>query len=266
MTSLNALANPCGSALVSPESVAVLLEGVESNPELVSCASNSASIKYLASIYSTVSATYGHFLATSIDLIRVVFTITTLDMMIRSLLYGICLVALSAVDATQRPLADHGASQLLVTAILSHPEPPHHAYMQCVQVMSSKFHEYPTVGRAIYLSGAANTTLVELPPDSEEGWHRPPAPMWFVLLHGKAVVQTPWTGDEVVIEPPRADGSVREVSETGRIEPQMILALDTLGKGHLTFYPGSEATVALQIPLGASHGSLEWQIVRDGPC
>lgn len=46
---------------------------------------------------------------------------------------------------------------------------------------------------------------------------------------------------------------------------QMVLALDTRGKGHLTFYPGDEDTVALQIPLTDAE-TLEHELLHDGAC
>ena len=187
----------------------------------------------------------------------------------------------SSIPTLQQTPLRHSSSQakpppprsFLTTAVLSHTSPPHHAYLACLNVTSSPFHTYPTVGTSAFLSTATNVTYVVLPPHSEEGWHRPPAPMWFVLLRGKARVWTPLKGDEVWIEPPAATGLEAETDDRGeRASPstvydrQIVLALDVLGKGHLTFYPGDEQTVALQVPLGEGLGGLEWEFVGEGAC
>lgn len=186
---------------------------------------------------------------------------------IKGLLLCTSLLPILHAFEPQKPVSnDDFDSSLFITAIVSCPDPPHHAIMQCLRITSSTFHEYPTVGRSIYLSGAANTTLVELPPHSAEGWHRPPAPMWFVLLNGKAVVKTPWTGGEVVIVPASSSSNSNKRGVRGSRQAQMVLALDTLGKGHLTFYPTSETTTALQIPLGHDFGGLNWTVEYEGPC
>lgn len=172
------------------------------------------------------------------------------------------LIASTLSTSSQSPLQSSTPQHLHITTILSHPDPPHHAYMQCLKITSSTFHTYPTVGQSLFLSNTTNTTLVVLPPRSEEGWHRPPAPMLFVLLRGRAVVQTPWTRDNVTIAAP----SSLAHGDSGRVEPQMVLALDIAGNGHLTFYPGETETVALQIPLADGLGGLIWDVVREGPC
>ena len=180
----------------------------------------------------------------------------------------ITLITLFTFTATQQaPLSltpKRRPSQLLITAIKSHTSPPHHSYMQCLIITSSTLLPYPTIGNSLFLSNTTNTTLVVLPPDSEEGWHNPPGPMWFVLLSGKAVVECPWSGDEVVIEPrqPTQD----PVFDGFSTYSQMILALDVQGKGHLTSYPSEEDTVALQIRLPNDLGGLSWQVFWDGPC
>lgn len=94
-----------------------------------------------------------------------------------------------------------------------------------------------------------------------------------MLLRGRAVVRTPWRGEEVIIAPPaefgvdgERDWEGSESGRVGRVERQMVLALDVLGKGHLTFYPGEAETVALQIPLGSGMGGLKWEVVGEGPC
>lgn len=91
-------------------------------------------------------------------------------------------------------------------------------------------------------------------------------------------MQTPSTGDEVWIEPSEGSTSSgngddgvragRRGERVERVERQIVLALDVLGKGHLTFYPGAEESVALQVPLGADWedwvGRLE--VVQEGAC
>jgi hypothetical protein len=170
---------------------------------------------------------------------------------------------------TQRILTGH-EKHLLMTAVVSHPEPPHHAYLICMK--SPPSHVYPTVGYATFLSGATNVTLVTLPPSSEEGWHRPPAPMWFVLLRGRARVECPWRNEEVIIQPDlvplRESGVAVEAERQQHIEPQIVLALDVLGKGHLTYYDGEEETLALQVPLedGWHWADKGWSKLHDGSC
>lgn len=95
--------------------------------------------------------------------------------------------------------------------------------------------------------------MVILPPRSEEGWHKPPHPMLFVLLSGRSHVVTP-----------HANGS-QEVWIDVAGPNQMVLALDSLGKGHLTYYPSDQETVALQIPL-ANVDDLQVDVLHDGGC
>jgi hypothetical protein len=187
---------------------------------------------------------------------------------------------LAQAGAFQHMIPDpvNGKERLHVTAVRNRQTHPYDSYLQCLQ-LSQPLHQYPTVGTSLTVSPASNITMVVLPAESEEGWHRPPAAMWFFLLHGRAQVVTPSTGDEVWIEPPDArgarlvavaSGDGRDVAgRTGkRVEKQAVLALDVRGKGHLTFYSREQETVALQIPLGENWE--EWvdalEIVADGPC
>ena len=172
------------------------------------------------------------------------------------------------------PVTTNAASHLLITAVRHRSSAPHHSYLQCLR-LPSPFHTYPTVGASAFLSSTSNATLVVLPPHSAEGWHKPPSPMWFFLLRGRARVETPSTGGEVWIErssePTPAGGDGEGGSEAGsgrRVERQIVLALDVLGKGHLTFYPGEEESVALQVPLGGDwEGWVEGlEVVREGAC
>ena len=52
-----------------------------------------------------------------------------------------------------------------------------HAALECWE-METPFHEYPTAGRAIMgLANVTNVSYVVLPPNSNEGIHKPPHPM-----------------------------------------------------------------------------------------
>jgi hypothetical protein len=64
----------------------------------------------------------------------------------------------------------------LVTAVLNSKSPPYHAIIEC-WALSTPFKTYPTVGKALALGDTSNATYVVLPPNSGEGWHRPPANM-----------------------------------------------------------------------------------------
>ncbi|EXJ68051.1 uncharacterized protein A1O5_08666 [Cladophialophora psammophila CBS 110553] len=77
-----------------------------------------------------------------------------------------------------------------MTALTNHPVPPYLARVQC-WALSADFTTYPTVGRALALGAVDNATYVVLPPRGAEGWHRPPHPMFFVLLSGVAQVYVP---------------------------------------------------------------------------
>ncbi|ETN45635.1 uncharacterized protein HMPREF1541_09467 [Cyphellophora europaea CBS 101466] len=196
-------------------------------------------------------------------------TIQILRIAITTLLY--LTLANSHPPASQHPIAatPSSPSHLLVTAVRSTAVAPHHdSYLQCLRA-SHPFTTYPTVGASSFLGPATNVTMVVLPPRSEEGWHRPPAPMWFVLLRGRALVRTA-DGDEVRIQ--GGSGGKKDGSHGERVEGQMVLALDVLGKGHLTFYPGDEESVALQVPLAegwdleSEVGEGRWEVVREGAC
>lgn len=214
---------------------------------------------------------------------RTMYLPTLASVLLFSLLVPSSHVAASqASDTFQQaiPTPEQAERHLLITAVRNQPNDSSDSYLQCVR-LPEPFHDYPTAGVSLPLSTAANITMVVLPPESEEGWHRPPAPMWFFLLSGSARVVTPSTGDEVWIEPPKAAEASTErgrqagrstrylgVNSRERVETQAVLALDVEGKGHLTFYPGEEETVALQVPLG--QGWIEWvdnlEVVWEGPC
>lgn len=194
------------------------------------------------------------------------------------LLCAVCTATFSSAPESQHALQLPSTPQtttthLHITAVRHRSSPSHHSYLQCLR-LPTPFHTYTTVGASTFLSATSNATLVVLPPNSAEGWHKPPAPMWFFLLRGRSRVETPSTGDEVWIEPSSSEstGMVDEaasaVGKGERVERQIVLALDVLGKGHLTFYPVDEETVALQVPLGADWedwvGGLE--VVREGAC
>ena len=145
------------------------------------------------------------------------------------------------------------------TAILSstaHPD----AYISCIQFLRpANFTSYPTVGK--YIPGIANVTnvtYVVLPPNSKEGLHKPPYPMFFVLLSGLAKVSVPPFDDESGLGPASLDrardygGEKTEEDVELWIRPDetgMIVAADMVGLGHHTAYPGDTESVALQIPF-----------------
>ena len=171
-------------------------------------------------------------------------------------------VKISQLDAPEIQSQEY----LNVTAVVSSPSPPHTALIQCWCIPSHPFNTYPTVGKSVFLGTVNNATMVVLPPHSEEGWHKPPFPMFFVLLSGKAHVQAPQTSRQPV------DTLAQQyVSEDQEVwievgsSNQIVLALDTLGKGHLTFYPGNTETVALQIPL-ADEEAPDHVLLHEGPC
>lgn len=64
-----------------------------------------------------------------------------------------------------------------ISTVLNDPSPPYAAKIQCWRLLNSVYHTYPTVGKAAFLGAVSNLTYVVLPPHSQEGWHRPPAPM-----------------------------------------------------------------------------------------
>jgi len=95
------------------------------------------------------------------------------------LLFHMLLHSTEAISSKPAPALGQSSDQdehLTVSAVVSDPQPPHHARIQCWQ-LADPFSRYPTVGRATYLAEASNVTYVVLPPRSEEGYHRPPHPM-----------------------------------------------------------------------------------------
>ena len=136
-------------------------------------------------------------------------------------------VKISQLDAPEIQSQEY----LNVTAVVSSPSPPHTALIQCWCIPSHPFNTYPTVGKSVFLGTVNNATMVVLPPQSEEGWHKPPFPMFFVLLSGKAHVQAPQTSRQPV------DTLAQQyVSENQEVwievgsSNQIVLALDTLGQ------------------------------------
>ncbi|KAI0008110.1 hypothetical protein F4779DRAFT_467220 [Xylariaceae sp. FL0662B] len=108
------------------------------------------------------------------------------------------------------------------------------AAFECWEI-STPFSSYPTVGNVIPgLADVANVSYVVLPPRSNEGLHRPPHPMFFVLLSGSAHVTLP---------DGKADLWIRAGTNG------LMVATDTIGQGHYTEYPSDELSVALQIPF-----------------
>lgn len=124
---------------------------------------------------------------------------------------------------------------LHVSAVVHDPNPPHAAKIECWE-LAAPFLSYPTIGSSFLLSNTTNLTYVSLPPRSIEGLHHPPHPMLFTLLKGIAHVGLP--GD------PSSDG----LWIVEGVNP-VIVATDTLGIGHFTYYPSSRETVALQAPF-----------------
>lgn len=66
---------------------------------------------------------------------------------------------------------------LYLTAVVNAASPPYHAAVEC-WALAAPLTRYPTVGMALDLGDVANASYVVLPPRSEEGWHRPPHPMY----------------------------------------------------------------------------------------
>ena len=180
---------------------------------------------------------------------------------------------------------------LYITALTNQPDPPHHARIECWS-LNNKFNTYPTVGKSLSLGDVDSITYVVLPPRSAEGWHRPPHPMYFVLLSGVAQVYVPATKTNAHATTRQSAGSTQyqanvEAEHDSRttaqpmpddenwdfitITPgspqQILIAADTdlRAKGHLTFYPGNGETVALQIPF--SGGNVPGHVVvHEGGC
>lgn len=73
---------------------------------------------------------------------------------------------------------------------------------------------------------------------------------FFVLLSGLAHVVTRETGHDLWI---------------GEGYNQLVIAVDTEGVGHLTYYPSDKPTVALQIPF--KDGRLpDYKVLHEGAC
>ena len=184
------------------------------------------------------------------------------------LLFSLLTVAFSSQLSISRldPLETQSGKYLDVTAVVSSPSRPHPALIQCWRLLSHPFNTYPTVGKSVFLGTVTNATMVVLPPHSGEGWHKPPHPMFFVLLSGTAHVRVPDISRHHIDELAQQDVSEDQEAwiEVGGPN-QIVLALDTLGRGHLTFYPGDTATVALQIPLG-NVDAPKHVLLHEGPC
>ncbi|KAK5053756.1 hypothetical protein LTR84_001717 [Exophiala bonariae] len=157
-----------------------------------------------------------------------------------------------------------------VTAVLNSPSPPYHAIIEC-WALAAPFNVYPTVGVALALGDVSNATYVVLPPRSGEGWHRPPANMYFVLLSGAAHVHAPKPNSSTgMVDKLRHGRKHAHAHEHLYIKPgwnQLIIAVDSdlRAPGHLTYYPGDTETVALQIPF--FNGVIPDHVfVRPGAC
>ncbi|KAL9620970.1 MAG: hypothetical protein Q9160_004488 [Pyrenula sp. 1 TL-2023] len=168
---------------------------------------------------------------------------------ITSLLY---IVVVSA--SLQHPLIGNEAVNgtfLQLSAVVNEVQPPYNAKIECWE-LATPFQDYPTIGTSLPLANISNLTYVALPPKSAEGLHHPPHPMFFILLTGTAHVVLP--GD------PESEG----LWIIEGINP-VIVAADTLGVGHNTYYPGDKTTIALQAPF--KDGVVpEHTLVRRGAC
>jgi hypothetical protein len=142
-------------------------------------------------------------------------------------LAGCCLFSLIFATSISSPSPKH----LILAAITT--DVNDHAYAECWELDAS-FQTYPTVGESVILGDTSNLTYVALPPRSKEGIHRPPSPMYFILLTGQAHVTFPYNDQEVWIEQGVND---------------ILIANDIKGIGHFTAYPGNEETRALQVPF-----------------
>lgn len=151
------------------------------------------------------------------------------------LLFAILIPFAFAAQVLFDGLAPNQQKRLQLSAVVNEEHYPYHAKIECWE-LENPFTEYPTVGKALYLGDVTNMTYVSLPPRSQEGLHHPPHNMFFVLLSGMAHVTLP--------ADPDAEGLWIEEG----VNP-IIVAVDTLGIGHLTAYPGNKTTVALQIPF-----------------
>lgn len=160
------------------------------------------------------------------------------------------------INADQSPLSnpDHSTSRakrLRVSAVVNTDHYPHDAKIECWE-LEAPFSKYPTVGEALSLGNVTNMTYVTLPPKSKEDLHHPPHDMFFILLSGVAHVRLP--------ADPESEGLwIRE-----GINP-LIVATDTMGKGHYTDYPGEKQAVALQVPF--KDGAVpQHVVVGEGAC
>lgn len=167
-------------------------------------------------------------------------------------------IALSyaAVASTllQRPLIEKETvkgNYLQLSAVVNEERPPYNAKIECWE-LDAPFQDYPTIGASLPLANISNLTYVALPPRSAEGLHHPPHPMFFILLAGMAHVELP--GD------PESEG----LWITEGINP-VIVAADTLGVGHNTYYPGDKTTIALQAPF-EDEVVPEHTVVKSGAC
>ncbi|KAK4949670.1 hypothetical protein LTR10_011511 [Elasticomyces elasticus] len=160
---------------------------------------------------------------------------------------------------------------LHLSAVVNSPTHPYHAIVEC-WALDAPFIRYPTVGRALDLGDTSNATYVVLPPRSAEGWHRPPHPMFFILLSGLAHVRTykPTNDNMDFTYQQETPMDSSEPTETLYIAPgvnSLIIAVDTDKRslGHLTYYPGDVETVALQIPF--QDGDVpKHTVIHGGPC
>ncbi|KAF2716543.1 hypothetical protein K431DRAFT_235136 [Polychaeton citri CBS 116435] len=138
--------------------------------------------------------------------------------------------------------------RLYLTALLS--DEAGELRFECWE-MEEPFHRYPTVGMAMQaFANVSNISYVVIPPRSSEGFHKPPHPMFFVLLAGLAHVRIPGQPEDLWI----AEGM-----------GNLMIAADTIGKGHITDYPLNKETVALQIPF-RDGVSPAHQVAKDGVC
>jgi hypothetical protein len=156
-------------------------------------------------------------------------------------LTGCCVF--STIIATSISAQKH----LILTAITT--DANNHAYAECWE-LDSPFHTYPTVGESVTLGDTSNLTYVILPPRSKEGIHRPPSPMYFILLTGQAHVTFPYNDQEVWIEQGMND---------------ILIANDIKGIGHFTAYPGDEETRALQVPFKGGVVPMH-KVIEKGTC
>jgi len=124
------------------------------------------------------------------------------------------------------------------------------AYFECWSI-STPFADYPTVGSAIVgFADVSNISYVILPPRSDEGLHKPPHPIFFVLLSGLAHVSLP-----------KGDGELWIMEGVNGL----MVAADVTGDGHYTMYPSNKETIALQIPF--LNGTMpKHEVLRDGVC